>query len=304
MANRHLARSVALQSLYEWDFNEFPPEKIDSIIVRNLKEFASGIADGSFAHRLAKNILEKKGEIDVIIERAAPEWPLSQISVVDRNVLRMGLYELLFVDRSEVPAKVAINEAIELAKAFGGETSSKFVNGVLGTVYKEIGEPGKEETSETGRSRKTKHLITDPKLMPIERLGGAIVFARNDGDIFVALVHDIFGYWTLPKGRIEEGESVEVGTKREVMEEISIDCIIEDKIGENEYVAADPVRGKIRKMVTYFVAKSEFVPVKLKESGGLNDAKWFSVGELADLSMYDDIRPIIAKAIKKFAEKI
>ena len=84
-------------------------------------------------------------KLDKIIEKSAPEWPLDQITIVDRNVLRIGLYELLFADRKEVPPKVAINEAIELAKSFGGESSSKFINGVLGTVYREIGEPGKDE---------------------------------------------------------------------------------------------------------------------------------------------------------------
>ena len=84
-------------------------------------------------------------ELNKIIEKAAPQWPIEQIAVVDRNVLRLGLYELLFGNRDEVPPKVAINEAIELAKSFGGESSGKFVNGVLGTVYREIGEPGKDD---------------------------------------------------------------------------------------------------------------------------------------------------------------
>ena len=95
--------------------------------------------------KLLDGILGKQPELDLVIEKAAPEWPIDRISPVDRNILRLGLFELLFADRKEVPAKVAINEAIELAKQFGGDNSSRFVNGVLGAVYKEIGEPGKEE---------------------------------------------------------------------------------------------------------------------------------------------------------------
>jgi len=146
MASRHLARSIAMQSLYEWDFNENDPLKLDEIVERNIKEFGPGLEDDvQFVKRLVKGVCNHLKEIDKIIEKAAPQWPIDQISPIDRNVLRIGLYELLFGDRKEVPPKVAINEAIELAKSFGGESSGKFVNGVLGTVYREIGEPGKEE---------------------------------------------------------------------------------------------------------------------------------------------------------------
>jgi N utilization substance protein B len=96
-----------------------------------------------------KNIISHKKEIDTIIEKAAPEWPIDQIAIVDRNALRIGLYELLFADKNEVPPKVAINEAIELAKNYGGPNSGKFINGVLGTVYREIGEPGKDDHAPT-----------------------------------------------------------------------------------------------------------------------------------------------------------
>lgn len=120
-------------------------EELPEIRERNIKEFASGLEDTSFIHQLIDGTIKHVNEIDKIIEQAAPQWPLGQVAVVDRNVLRLGLYELLFGKREEVPPKVAINEAIELAKSFGGESSGKFVNGVLGTVYREIGEPGKDD---------------------------------------------------------------------------------------------------------------------------------------------------------------
>jgi len=138
MASRHLSRSIAMQSLYEWDFYSKKKDSIDKIVERNIKNFGPGLEDVNFIWDLIRGITKHIAEIDKIIEKAAPEWPILQIPIVDRNVLRIGLYELLYSDKKEVPPKVAINEAIELAKTFGGESSGKFINGVLGTVYKQI----------------------------------------------------------------------------------------------------------------------------------------------------------------------
>jgi len=137
LATRHLIRSIVLQSLYEWDFYDRKTD-LTEIIKRNLEEFGPGIDEPEFAWKIIDGIIKNFNQLNKIIEKAAPEWPLHQISIIDRNILRIGLYELLFADPNEVPAKVAINEAIELAKNFGGPNSSKFINGVLGTVYKEI----------------------------------------------------------------------------------------------------------------------------------------------------------------------
>lgn len=137
MASRHLSRSIAMQSLYEWDFSEKKAD-LEKIVERNIQEFGPGLEDKSFTWQLVTGIVQHIKEIDKIIEQAAPQWPIDQISIIDRNVLRLGLYELLYEDKIAVPPKVAINEAIELAKSFGGENSGKFINGVLGTVYKEI----------------------------------------------------------------------------------------------------------------------------------------------------------------------
>ncbi len=136
-----------MQSLYEWDFKGRKDELLPSIIEHNIKEFAPGIEDETFITALVQSTIEKIAEIDKIIEKAAPQWPINQIAMVDRAVLRLGIYELLFANRDEVPPKVAINEAIELAKTFGGDASGKFVNGVLGTIYREIGEPGKDDVA-------------------------------------------------------------------------------------------------------------------------------------------------------------
>ncbi len=141
-----------MQSLYEWDFNGSKNEGLAEIVGRNIEEFASGVDDPTFIIDLVQGVVKNLEKINAIIEKAAPQWPLSQIAIVDRNVLRIGLYELLFGSRDEVPPKVAINEAIELAKSFGGDSSGKFVNGVLGTVYREIGEPGKDDTAKPKNS--------------------------------------------------------------------------------------------------------------------------------------------------------
>src|SRR3989344_938422 len=118
MASRHLSRSVAMQTLYEWDFRGKKMEELPEIAARNIKEFASGLEDTGFIHQLIDGTVKHVNEIDKIIEQAAPQWPLGQVAIVDRNVLRLGLYELLFGKREEVPPKVAINEAIELGKSF------------------------------------------------------------------------------------------------------------------------------------------------------------------------------------------
>ena len=138
MASRHLSRSIAMQSLYEWDFSGKKPDTLEKIVKKNIKEFGPGLQDKDFIWQLIKGVVSRISDIDKIIEKAAPEWPIDQITIIDRNVLRIGLYELLYGNKEEVPPKVAINEAIELAKSFGGESSGKFINGVLGTVYKEI----------------------------------------------------------------------------------------------------------------------------------------------------------------------
>ena len=146
MANRHLSRSIVLQTLFEWDFKNRPSDDgVFDILERNEGEFAPGNEDIPFMRKIMGNVVNKIEIIDQIIEKAAPEWPINKINPVDRNILRIGLGELLFGDHNEVPPKVAINEAIELAKTFGGDSSSRFINGVLGAVYKEIGEPGKDQ---------------------------------------------------------------------------------------------------------------------------------------------------------------
>ena len=294
MANRHLSRSIVLQSLFEWDFAVSKDiNEPNEILNRNMNEFGPGSNDSNFMLELLCGVIKKKAIIDEIIEKAAPDWPIDKISVVDRNILRIGLYELLFGDRKEVPPKVAINEAVELAKSFGGENSSKFINGVLGGVYKEMGEPGKNDIG------KNKHQEVDPSKFPIEKKAGAVIYSNYDGKIYFAFVHDVFGYWTLSKGGIEEGEDEEQGAIREIKEEIGIDIKPKQLLGRNEYIACHPEKGKIRKQVVFFLAEADYTDLSLnKVTGGLDNAQWFPIEEVPNLKMYDNMVPLLTKAIE------
>src|SRR3989344_4508709 len=216
---------------------------------------------------LLLGVIAKRNDIDLVIGKAAPEWPLERIAPIDRNILRLGLYELLFSDRVQVPAKVAIN--------------------------KELGEPGKDEQ---GR-KKTKR-----EELPLEKMGGAIVYAKHDGQYYLALVHDVFGRWTLSKGHIEKDATPEQGVARVIKEELGLDAKVENQVGENEYVASHPEKGKVRKHVWFFLASCGFEPLTLKKSGGLDDAKWFRLQDIIDLNFYDDMLPIVTAAVQKLLD--
>lgn len=139
-SNRHLGRIVALQSLYEYEFrtgSNDPSTDIDEILERNLERYETAIDDKAFVADLTKGVLAHIEQLDDSIRPIAPEWPIEQIARIDRSILRLGVYELLYLG-GVVPPKVAINEAVELAKAFGSDNSSKFVNGVLGTAFRTL----------------------------------------------------------------------------------------------------------------------------------------------------------------------
>lgn len=138
MSNRHMARSIVMQSLYQWDFRDMENVNTDIIIGQNIAEFGIGLNEENieYVKKTFNEIITKKDEIDEKIERFSPDWKITQMALVDRNVLRIGVYELYF--NKEIPEKVAINEAIEIAKNFGGQSSGKFVNGILGAMYNEI----------------------------------------------------------------------------------------------------------------------------------------------------------------------
>jgi 8-oxo-dGTP diphosphatase len=174
---------------------------------------------------------------------------------------------------------------------------SCYITGVLGAVYVELGEPGKEE----GAHRKE----AGPKKIPTENLAGAVVYSIHEGGMYLAFVHDIFGHWTISKGKVEPGEDVRAGAMREIKEEMGLDIEIEDELGVNEYTANDPdtKNGKKKKRVTYFLARAPFSEIRLGTSGGLDDAQWFPLAQVGQLNFYDDTLKIIIPAINLLAKK-
>ncbi len=151
MAYRHLSRTIALQSLFEWDFNH-REIALKDIVTANIERSSAGMKDTEFVHALTQGVADKMSDIDELIVKTAPEWPIDQITPVDRNVLRIGIYELYFL--KDVPPKVAINEAVEMGKAFGGDSSGRFVNGVLGTLYKQMQPDADLETNQEKQGSK------------------------------------------------------------------------------------------------------------------------------------------------------
>jgi len=296
MASRHLSRSIALQSLFEWDFYGQVPEAIDAIVKRNIAEFGPGLETHDFIWQLVRGTIQHLPQIDKIITGAAPEWPIPQITIVDRNVLRLGLEELLYADKEEVPPKVAINEAIELAKTFGGESSGKFVNGVLGTVFAQI---------ESLQGKSPEEAVKGKNDLPLETLSGGAVYRLISGRYQIALLLDAFDRWTLPKGHAEANETAEETALREVKEELGLeDLKIVTKLGEREYVAHEPDKGAIRrKVIDFLIAATGQTELKIEKSGGIKDGRWFNLDEIAGLKQYSRVRPVLETIIEVLAQK-
>ena len=289
MASRHLSRALVLQTLFECDLTSALNSAASKVILkRNSAEFALGASDMAFAEALMAGILAKQTEIDAVIIKAAPQWPLDKIAPIDRNVLRIGLYELLFGDRTAVPPKVALNEAIEIGKSFGGEQSGKFVNGVLGAVYRDIGEPQKGDSPKA-------EAPTDA-----EPLAGAVVVSGTGSSVKVALVLDAFHRWTLPKTHLNAGELTQAGALRAVMNELGVEATIVEPLGEHTYTAHDPAKGTIDRTVSYFLARaSDDAQLKCTVCDGIQEARWFTQAESDKLPIYEDLRAIIAVGFER-----
>lgn len=285
MASRHLARALVLQTLFESDMTRgLTLDASQATLARNAKEFSLAPQDRAFADALLRGIISKREEIDQVIREAAPQWPIENVAPIDRNVLRLGLYELLFGDRASVPPKVALNEAIEIAKSFGGEQSGKFVNGVLGSVYRELGEPMKDDAHKKTPTEEVAH-------------AGAVVVSGEGSDAWVALVEDVFHRWTLPKARLEDGELTEAAARRAITHELGLSVQALTPLGEHRYTAHDPEAGPVTKVVSFFRATvPEGSALKCTVCEGITDARWFKKSELPE-HMYEDVRAIIERAI-------
>ena len=295
MSLRHLARQVVVQSLFTWDFYKQDADRVEEFLQWNIDRHDTTIVDLDFPKEMYLGVIKKASVIDEIIVKAAPQWPIAKIAAVDRNILRLGIYEMLFAENSDVPPRVAINEAIELGKSFGGPNTYKFISGVLGSIY---------EASDLKTTDTFKKGEEDPEKFPIMKKAGAVIYSEDEnGKLMLAFVHDIFGKWTLSKGGAKDGETTEEACVRAIKEEIGIDITIEHELQENEYIARHPKLGKVRKQVTYFATSSEYTPLKLAEDNdGLDDAKWFTLDEFENMTTYDDIKPVVLKALKLVTE--
>lgn len=287
MASRHLSRIAALQALFAADVrDDFSLDALKQTWQSNTDSLAHEDEDHTFTENLLKGVSAKHTEIDGVIAKAAPQWPVAKIAVIDRNVLRLGLFELLYGSTISVPPKVALNEAIELAKMFGGDSSPKFVNGVMGAVYRDMGAPRKDEASKEGGGHKG-------------HAAGVVVCAQDGADWYVALILDPFGKWTLPKSTLGEGELSQDGARRAVYEELGIENVtLSASVGEHEYIVRTPGEGSSKRTALYFAGRAEKTPLTSKKKKSIKDVQWFKVSALPEDALYEDLRILIESGIQ------
>lgn len=283
MSNRHLARTLVLQALFQWDFNG-QEENIKVLLEHNKQEFAPDFDDQNFSDELLDSIVAKAKELDGLIGKYAPEWPLEQITIVDRNVLRIGIYELKFA--KDIPPKVAINEAIELAKKYGGESSGKFVNGVLGSVFKDMQERGEKKDFE----------IEPPR----EFSAGGVVFRREGDNYKFAFVLDAYGKWTFPKGHIEVAENQEKAAIREIQEETGLGhATSHGYLGSIDIKVNEPNKRPVPKTVHYYLIETTDQDFTVTKEPEVKEARWYDLADALNAISYENAKEIFKAALKK-----
>lgn len=273
----------ALQALFAADVRgDLSQKQVEELLEAHAVSLPQDDEDRAFSKTLVRGICAKREEIDRVIERAAPQWPLVKIALIDRNILRIGLYELLFGAAASVPPKVALNEAIELAKTFGNDSSGRFVNGVLGSVYRELGSPRKDEAPKTGK----------------KYFAGIVVCAPVGSSMYVALVKDAFGTWTLPKTQYISGELSDAAARSAAAESLGLpEVFLKAPLSEHEYEAHEPGVGNVIRRVAYFLACSKKTALHVGEGKSALAAEWFEEGSLHELDLYEDLRDIIESGI-------
>ena len=287
--SRRETRILIIQTLFENDFHKREPTAESLIEVFNTlaRQNNPGLVDNEFARKVLEGIASKYDEINEIIEQAAPNWPLEKIGSVDRNILRLGVFEILFGKEFSVPGRVALNEAVEITKIFLNTSARKFINGVLGAVYKETGDADNDEFTNAIRVKKS--------------AGGVVFRIDKDGNLKFAFVYDVFGKWTLSKGGLESGEPEDKGFERVIKDELGINVKSLERIGSNSYIAHPP-EGTVRKEVSYMLGQTQEDDLNLKESGGLEDARWFTQSEVKTLPLYSDLKQVIFDGMDRAME--
>ncbi len=282
MSNRHLARTIAMQSLFTWDFNGQDDSSLEKVIKSNFDNFAPDFNDNGFVENLVSNVIDNRVDIDKYIVKYATEWPLNQITIVDRNILRIGVYELAISE--DIPSKVAINEAIEIAKAFGGASSGKFVNGVLGAIYNDL----KDKIE-----KKKKDLKEEIESAPKQYSAGGIVWHKFEDGLKIALILDAYNRWTFPKGHIEDDEDVKDAVKREVGEELGLKKLkVGEKMGEFEVIVKDPRSTRGPKNISLYLTEARDTELESPQDHESKDAKWVNFDEIESTLGYDQVLEI------------
>jgi transcription antitermination protein NusB len=261
---RHQSRMVILQSLYEWDFDH--EQNIEEILKRNIK--SSGFkTDEEFCLKIAKGVVKNIEKINKTIQKTAPDWPLEQIASIDRSILRLAIFELIFDE--EVPPKAAINEAVELGKEFGGENSGKFVNGVLGTIYRESSRYVEEED------------IT---------LSGSIVYLKEDDEVSFLLIKED-GKWTLPKTEVNEGETWQEAAARAVK--------IKTGLAEAEIVEDFGEIKNIEKKGSVTINKKTYLFLIKTGKKDIKQGQWLKSDEVIKSIKDEKLKGVFEKALEK-----
>lgn len=293
MSNRHLARTIALQTLFEWDFHH-RSKKLFDLLEKNKTQFAPEFDDEGFTEHLVKGVTKHLTDIDVLIQKFAPEWPLDQITVIDRNILRVGAFELKY--DTTMPPRVAINEAIELAKAFGGESSYRFINGVLGAIYKDAEQSGELPVLQ-------QETPPEPAPEPQEVSVGGIVYRAEAGQYHIALIKDAIDKWTFPKGKIGdtvEGETIEDALTRELNEEIGLtQQRIVAPAGTIDVTVHPPGKPPYPKRIYYYLVETTQTQLLPEHSKTVKDAQWFPYDEAVSILGYENTKSVLQEAIKQ-----
>ncbi len=300
MAHRRQQRSMMLQLLYARELRG--EEGKDAYFFPRELEYLHTVFipvpfsedDERIILRYLFGVETKERDLDEIIDTLSKDWALERISLVEKNILRISLYELLFGD-DELSERIIINEAVELAKKFGGQKSYRFVNGILGEAHRRY------------RGEETERASFDVpyEQMEIDRKVAAVVYSVDENKkVRIGMVHDIFGYWTLSKGSVDETLGEEQSLVEKVKEETGWDIEVIEKLGESEYIAYPPDRGPVRKQVSYYLTKAAYHPPQLGgDTKGLDDVAWFPLDEILDLNLYDDVSKMLVKAIMRISER-
>ncbi|PID83452.1 transcription antitermination factor NusB [Candidatus Campbellbacteria bacterium] len=301
MLTRNNSRQLALQTMFVLDTRFFgldyqenqnlDTDKISEVYSYVFENFYKDKSSGEdeFSKNLIFGVVKNLEEIDQYIQKFAKNWSLEKTAIVDKNILRIAIYELLFFE-SELPGKVVINEAIELAKKYGHKKSHLFISGLLGALYENM-----------GLEKKDQKLNSLPKKITEKKKVGALCFYKKEGKIKYLLVHNIFGKWTLPKGSVEQDfDNINDALNSILKSKVNVEGKAGDIIGKNEYSSLKDVRNIVKKDIVYFifeVSNPGETEVKQK-NGGLNNVKWFTEENLKKAQTYEDLEEIIQKGVE------